>query len=187
MATTSTTAPSDEKREWLRGVLQRHGPALRRYAARLTGDVTLADAVVQTTLRKLMAATPQPAEDKLAEWLFRVGRNSAVDSNRGRRGPGSGSGSEAGSPAGDADDAPAPKGGAKSPASKTGGDPLLIALNKLNQVQQEVLRLKFQHGMNYREIGGILNLTVPNVGILIHGAMKQLRSNPQLREQIARL
>jgi len=170
MATPSTPAIPDEKREWLRGVLQRHGPALRRYAARLTGDVTLADAVVQTTLRKLTAAVPQPAEDKLAEWLFRVGRNSAVDSNRGRR--------NSGSATGDGDDAP---------ASKAGGDPLLTALNKLNQVQQEVLRLKFQHGMNYREIGGILNLTVPNVGILIHGAMKQLRSNPQLREQIARL
>ena len=183
----ATTSIPDEKREWLRGVLQRHGPALRRYAARLTGDVALADAVVQTTLRKLMAATPQPAEDKLAEWLFRVGRNSAVDSNRGRRT--SGSASEAGAPAGDdeGDATPAPKAGPRSPSSKTGGDPLLAALNKLNQVQQEVLRLKFQHGMNYREIGGILNLTVPNVGILIHGAMKQLRANPQLRERIARL
>ena len=179
MATPSTPA-TDEKREWLRGVLQRHGPTLRRYAARLTGDVELADAVVQTTLRKLMAATPEPPEDKLAEWLFRVGRNSAVDSNRGRPRAESGPVGE------DGDDAPAPK-GAKSPASKGGADPLLAALNKLNQVQQEVLRLKFQHGMNYREIGGILNLTVPNVGILIHGAMKQLRSNPQLRERIARL
>jgi len=177
MATTSTT---DEKREWLRGVLQRHGPALRRYAARLTGDVTTADAVVQATLRKLMAVVPPPPEDKLAEWLFRVGRNSAVESNRGRRGSSSDAGAAAGD---DAESGPAPKGS----GGKAGGDPLLAALNKLNQVQQEVLRLKFQHGMNYREIGGILNLTVPNVGILIHGAMKQLRSNPQLRERIARL
>jgi len=180
------TSTTDEKREWLRGVLQRHGPTLRRYAARLTGDVESADAVVQATLRKLMASDTPPPEEKLAEWLFRVGRNTAVESNRGRR-PGSPAPGASGGEEGE--EGPAPKGGTKP--SKTGGgsgsDPLLAALNKLNQVQQEVLRLKFQHGMNYREIGGILNLTVPNVGILIHGAMKQLRANPQLRERIARL
>ena len=180
MASTTT----EEKRQWLKGVLQRHGPALRRYAARLTGDVTTADAVVLDTLRKLVASGAPPPEEKLTEWLFRVGRTSAVDNNRGKRPPSSAPGAD------EDDDAPAPKPGTGTgPRAKSGGaaDPLHAALNKLNQVQQEVLRLKFQHGMNYREIGGILNLTVPNVGILIHGAMKQLRSNPQLRERIARL
>ena len=52
---------------------------------------------------------------------------------------------------------------------------VLRRLADLPPVQQEVIRLKFQHGLSYREIGEVLNLTVTNVGFLIHTGLKTLR------------
>ena len=41
--------------------------------------------------------------------------------------------------------------------------------------QQEVLRLKFQEGLSYREIAAITDVSVSNVGFLLHTALKTLR------------
>ena len=41
--------------------------------------------------------------------------------------------------------------------------------------QQEVLRLKFQHSLSYREISSITGLSETNVGFLIHVGIKRLR------------
>jgi RNA polymerase sigma-70 factor (ECF subfamily) len=38
-----------------------------------------------------------------------------------------------------------------------------------------VIRLKFQHGMSYKQISQITHLTVTNVGFLIHTGLKTLR------------
>jgi RNA polymerase sigma factor (sigma-70 family) len=42
--------------------------------------------------------------------------------------------------------------------------------------QQEVVRLKFQHGFSYKEIARITGLSVTNVGFLIHTAVSRLRT-----------
>lgn len=41
--------------------------------------------------------------------------------------------------------------------------------------QQEVLQLKFQNDFSYQEIAEITKLSVSNVGVLIHTALKTLR------------
>ena len=46
---------------------------------------------------------------------------------------------------------------------------------KLPKNQQEVVRLKFQNGMSYKEISKLTNLTVSNVGFLIHTAIMTIR------------
>ena len=48
-------------------------------------------------------------------------------------------------------------------------------LDGLPANQQEVIRLKFQHGFSYREISQISGHSVTNVGFLIHSGMKTLR------------
>ena len=45
----------------------------------------------------------------------------------------------------------------------------------LSDNQQEVVRLKFQNGLSYREISNITELSVTNVGYLIHTAVQKLR------------
>ena len=52
---------------------------------------------------------------------------------------------------------------------------LLRLLSTLPPREQEVLRLKFQDGLKYREIGEITGLTANHVGVLIHTAIKKLR------------
>ena len=41
--------------------------------------------------------------------------------------------------------------------------------------QQEVVRLKFQEGMSYKQIAAITGLSVSNVGYLLHVAVNALR------------
>ena len=45
--------------------------------------------------------------------------------------------------------------------------------------EQEVIRLKIEHSLSYKEIAGITKLSVSNVGYLIHTAVQKLRQ--QLR------
>ncbi len=52
----------------------------------------------------------------------------------------------------------------------------LAALATLTANQQEVIRLKFQHGLSYKQIAQVTTLSVSNVGFLIHTGLKILRT-----------
>jgi RNA polymerase sigma-70 factor (ECF subfamily) len=64
-------------------------------------------------------------------------------------------------------------------------------LADLSENQQEVVRLKFQTGMSYREISEVTGLSVSNVGFLLHTAIKTLRekvkADPPAKSQIRRI
>jgi len=45
--------------------------------------------------------------------------------------------------------------------------------------------LKFQNGLSYREISRITNLSVSNVGVLIHTAIKTMRRQFQAMEGVS--
>lgn len=52
---------------------------------------------------------------------------------------------------------------------------LLRILEKLPPRQQEVIQLKFQNGLSYQQISEVTQLSVSNVGFLIHRGLKALR------------
>lgn len=52
---------------------------------------------------------------------------------------------------------------------------VLQMLARLPDNQQEVIRLKFQQGLSYKEISSVTGLSVTNVGFLIHTGLKRLR------------
>src|SRR5436305_14736672 len=52
---------------------------------------------------------------------------------------------------------------------------LLKILGTLPPRQQEVLQLKFQNDLSYQEISEITQLSVSNVGVMIHNALRTLR------------
>ncbi len=56
-------------------------------------------------------------------------------------------------------------------------------LDRLPQNQREVIRLKFEGDMSYKEISQITQLSVSNVGFLIHAGIKRLRG--LLSDQVA--
>ena len=71
--------------EWVRAVMDQHAGPLARYAAALTGDVDRARDVVQDTFVRLCAEDRSRVEPHLAEWLFTVCRNEALDLRRDRQ------------------------------------------------------------------------------------------------------
>ena len=52
---------------------------------------------------------------------------------------------------------------------------ILEYLERLPASQQEVIRLKFQNGLSYREIATVTGHSVSHVGVLIHNGLKTLR------------
>ena len=56
---------------------------------------------------------------------------------------------------------------------------ILDLYGTLSDNQQEVLRLKFQNDLSYKEISRITDLTVSNVGYLIHTGLKTIRARIQ--------
>ena len=79
----------------------------------------------------------------------------------------------------DAQDAEARDGVAPSPGelfeAREETSRTLEVLATLPKNQQEVLRLKFQGGLSYKEISAVTKLTTSNVGYLIHVGLKTLR------------
>ena len=57
---------------------------------------------------------------------------------------------------------------------------VLQQLDRLPENQQDVIRLKFQNELSYREIAEITGLTVSNVGFLLHVGLKRLRELMQV-------
>ena len=158
-----------EKLDWMRGVLDRYEGPLTRYAARLTGDLDRARDVVQDTFLRLCETKRSKVDGHVAEWLFTVCRNRALDVQRKESRL---------KPLDDAvlavreSDDPSPA----TAAEQTETTSLVLQLiDSLPANQQEVVRLKFQNGLSYREISGITKLSVSNVGFLIHTAVKNLR------------
>ena len=53
---------------------------------------------------------------------------------------------------------------------------VMATLEKLSDNQREVIRLKFQQNLSYREISEATGLAAGNVGFLLHTGLKRLRS-----------
>ena len=50
-------------------------------------------------------------------------------------------------------------------------------VKQLPNNQQDVMRLKFQNDLTYREISDVTELSVGNVGYLLHTALQRLRKD----------
>lgn len=143
---------------------------LTRYAARLLGDPDRARDVVQDTFVKLMAQPADAVDGHVVEWLFTVCRHRALDVLRkeGRMKRFAEGQMERMS---SSDVRP---GRALEHAETQAA--ILRMIDRLPPNQQEVVRLKFQNGFSYKEISRITELSVSNVGFLIHTAVTRLRT-----------
>jgi RNA polymerase sigma-70 factor (ECF subfamily) len=56
----------------------------------------------------------------------------------------------------------------------------------LPKKQREVLRLKVEAGLSYKDIAEVMNLTVGNVGFILHKAITQMREALTEQEQAPR-
>ncbi len=163
--------------QWVCDALQRYEAPLLRYTLRLlNGDLEAARDVVQDAFVKLIQQDRTAVEDHLAPWLYRVCRNRALDRIRKeqRMQTSLPETQHRNGRLTDADDAQhhQPDERAQQPETRSR---LLVVLADLPERQREVLRLKFQGDLSYREIAEIMDLTVSHVGVLIHTGIQTLR------------
>lgn len=164
----------------LTALLDRFERPLVRYAQSITGDLESARDVVQETFIKLarggMNSSNSEGGDKARHteaWLFTVTRNRALDHQRkfSRIIP---------MPLFEDRPCAAP-GPAAVLEQQESASALFRLLDALSPNQREVIRLKFQNDLSYREIAEVTRLSVSNVGFLLHTGLKKLRE--LLREQ----
>src|SRR5688572_9396933 len=74
--------PAQDQVAWLDGAVARYQSLLTRYALRLVGDIQRAQDVVQDTFLKLVREDRAELNGRLAEWLYTVCRNRALDVRR---------------------------------------------------------------------------------------------------------
>jgi len=159
------------KSTWIVAALERHESHLVRYAMWILGDIERAREVVQETFLRLCKEKPSRVEDHLAQWLFTVCRNLAFDVRKKENRM---------SPLSDADvDAlPGEQLGPRPVEAlehKEKLDQVLRVVDRLPKNQREVILLKFQFDLSYKEISEVTHLSVTNVGFLIHTAIQTLR------------
>jgi RNA polymerase sigma-70 factor (ECF subfamily) len=156
---------------WLHAVVKQYESQLVRYAARLTGDVDRARDIVQEVFLRLCRQPREKVELTVRQWLFAVCRNHALDVLKKENRMKTLSDEQAGAqPSTDRDADPT----AAIERRETAGQATAI-LNRLPDNQREVIRLKVQDGLSYREISEITGLSVSNVGFLLHKGIKSIR------------
>jgi RNA polymerase sigma-70 factor (ECF subfamily) len=169
---TDVTGRRDAELEWIRAAVREHEGALVRYAARLLrGDVDRARDVVQDVFLRLWEADRAAIRDHLAQWLFTVCRNRALDVCRKEGRMSALHDSQLERPDRGGEDSPA-----RGSEEREGSGTLLGLLEALPPRQQEAIRLKFQNGLSYRDISQVMETTVSNVGVLIHTGLKTIRA-----------
>jgi RNA polymerase sigma factor (sigma-70 family) len=166
---------------WVPSIMAEYEQALTRYAAHITGDIERAREVVQDTFLKLCGQKPDQIRDHLVQWLYTVCRNRALDVVRKEK-----------RMTGINDvqlDLQAHSGPEISSAMEKTEQlaEVLKVLNTLPSNQQEVIRLKFQGDLSYMEISRVTNLSVGNVGFLIHTGLKAIREKMQPQPALRRV
>tara|TARA_Y100001934_G_scaffold264523_1_gene341592 strand:+ start:160 stop:735 length:576 start_codon:yes stop_codon:yes gene_type:complete len=149
---------------------------LTRYAVSILGDIERARDAVQDTFVKLYEQDPEAIEDKVKAWLFTVCRNRCYDILKKEKRVTRLDDNEIHALPSSADD-PAQLMARGEDREKLDSDlkKLLSLIEALPDRQREVMRLKFQADLSYKEIGEALAITVSNVGFIVHSAFKKLR------------
>jgi len=156
--------------EFVADALAKYEGPLVGYAAGIVRDNDRARDVVQDTFIRLYAQDLEKVSKGLKSWLYTVCRNRALDVLRkeGR--------------AVVMDEEGFLKEASTDPSPRAMADldermeQVASCLDKLSDNQKEVIRLKFQQGMSYKEISEVTGLSGGNVGFLIHTGLKRMRS-----------
>ncbi|HVJ14200.1 MAG TPA: sigma-70 family RNA polymerase sigma factor [Polyangiaceae bacterium] len=152
--------------DFVRAALARYREPLLRFAASMVGPSQAAD-VVQDTFLALCKAERADVEAHLTPWLFRVCKNRALDLLRERKRVEALSEDE---------DVESPESGPSSSVErKQSMSRVQKIMEGLPKKQREALLLKFSAGLSYKEISEVMDLTITNVGVILHTAIKTVR------------
>lgn len=159
-----------EQDKFVREALRQFESPLIGYAVTILHDVERARDVVQDTFIRLYHQDIEKVRGGLKSWLFTVCRNRALDVIRKERRV----------VALEEEEMAKVPSTRRTPAERTDLNERVMqvrdALERLSKNQREVILLKFEQGLSYQEISEVTKLTSSNIGFLIHGGLKRLRS-----------
>lgn len=169
-----TTASIINTRQSLQDAVARYHRPLVAYALARTGNLQRAQDAAQESLLRLCQ---QPADQlerdilpRLAPWLFTVCRNAVIDLHRKE------SHMTPPAPGMSEDSLATPE---LSPIDQADAhdqqDHLLSLVASLPSHQREVVQLRFQGGLAYKEIAEVTGHSASYVGVLLHDAIAALR------------
>jgi RNA polymerase sigma-70 factor (ECF subfamily) len=173
------------RRQWVLTALDKFESRLLRYAQRLLGGCGAGGAdeardVVQFVFLRLCDQSPEKIGDRLAQWLYTVCRNRAMDVLRT-------SGREKVNGHGrvavfcEAKHGAAPQADPADSAEQTELHALVRALiEHLPANQREAIDL-WADGFSYQQIAEITSQKEGHVRVLVHRGLKALREDPQVR------
>jgi RNA polymerase sigma-70 factor (ECF subfamily) len=165
---------SEADARFVRDALARYREPLLRFASSLVGANQAPD-VVQDTLLALCKASRQEVEAHLGPWLFRVCRNRAIDLRREQARVDSIS-----------EDEVSPESGPSSSVERRQSlSRVQSIVEKLPVHQRQALLLKFSGGLSYKEIAEVMELSVSNVGFILHTAIQKVRERLALETEPA--
>jgi RNA polymerase sigma-70 factor (ECF subfamily) len=166
------------RRDWFHAVLAEFEGPLLRYTAGITHDLDAARDVVQDAFIRLYRVAGRETVNQPGPWLYKVCRNRAVDVLRKRRFV---------EPLDEGllrrRPAPVPD-PASAAAEHDDAVSVLELVAALPRSEQEVIRLRFQAGLKYREISDVTGLSVSNVGYLLHNAVRHIRRALNRKERL---
>jgi len=157
-----------DKAAWVQAALAQYEGPLLRYAARLVGNVERGREVVQDTFLRLCERNPAELNGDLACWLFTVCRRRSLDVRKKELRVTTATMEKL-------DTTDGSTGPAEAMESRQEQSKVQAAVAELPEREQEIIRLKFEAGLSYKQIAEVMELSVGNVGFLLHTAIGKLR------------
>jgi RNA polymerase sigma factor (sigma-70 family) len=173
MDSAAENAVSGNRQEQMETIMASHEAPLLRYASRILRNPTAAEDVVQNVFIKLFKGWQegfQPSA-QLSSWLYRVTHNEAVDYVRResrlqvlhQK---------------HADEQPAlcEDGIHCSPETEKRQE-ILRHLRRLSPTEQQIVLLRLEEGLSYRQMSQVTGRTEGNVGNILHHAVRKLSAS----------
>jgi RNA polymerase sigma-70 factor (ECF subfamily) len=163
--------------DWLRNCLVQNESSLIRYVHHLTRDLELAKDVVQEGFLKLWQEDQQKLAGHEVPWLFTTCRNRAYDILKRK----------------DRKNISADEIALDIPDSTLNAEQLLdqqddeqrlkLLLEKLTPQQREVIHMKFEQDLSYKQISEITGMSTSHVGVLIHNVVSKLKASAGAKKE----
>lgn len=155
--------------QFITDALDRYESTLIGYAKEITGDLESAKDAVQETFLRLSRQNLEALESRIRPWLFVVCRNCALDHIRKivKFSP---------DPVEDHDKASEERGPDEQAITNEDSMRLRALVARLPLQQRELINLRFDAGLSYKEIAEALKTSVSTVGVQLHDAMQTLRN-----------
>lgn len=149
--------------------------ALLSYAMRLAGGLGPAEDIVQEAFMKLHAQFDEVREPR--KWLYRTVHNLAVNHRRaaGKIVPLEKPGTDPADDRRESDETADPQPLPDEQIIRLEGIGLVrLSVESLDDRSRELIRLKFNEGLSYKEISVRTGLSIGNVGYILHHALKEI-------------